>query len=436
LNSVVVLGGGESGVGAALLAQRNNMEVFVSDFGIISKEYKEELKNNNIPFEEEGHTFERIELASIIVKSPGIPEGAEVIQHFRLRQKTIISEIEFGSRFYDGKIIGVTGSNGKTTTCSLIHHVLQKLRLSVGLGGNIGNAFCRMLLEDHRYDWVILELSSFQLDDISQFKADIGVLLNITPDHLDRYDYDIEKYGRAKWRLIECTKDDGLIILNAEDNWSNKFLETFTSKAKQVSISSVKPQKHLVKNDDSEFEINLLGRHNIFNAAVAKTIAESCGLSEIEIAFGLGSFQALEHRLEKVAIVNGVTFINDSKATNVDAVEYALESISGNIIWIAGGVDKGNDYSVLKKDAHSKVKLLICLCKDDEKLRGAFEDTVAEVETTESTKEAVRIAIDKSEKGDVVLLSPACASFDLFDNYKHRGEVFKKEVFNILSEYD
>ncbi len=432
LKSVTVLGAGESGVSAALLGRSKGLEVFVSEYGSIKDNYRKELEQHKIPFEEKGHNFEIINRSDIIVKSPGIPESAEVIRNFRLRQKTIISEIEFGSYFYDGKIIGITGSNGKTTTTSLTYHVLKNAGFHVGIGGNIGNAFCRLLMEGNNYDWMVLELSSFQLDDIIQLKTEISVLLNITPDHLDRYDYDFEKYGKAKWKLIEAVKEGGLAILNQDDQLSMDFLNADLLPITVNKISAELPTASLSKDNGDLFDIQLIGRHNAFNAAVAKSVAEYLGLNEAQIEFGLSSFRAIEHRLEKVAVHEDVTFINDSKATNVDAVKFALEALEGPIIWIAGGVDKGNDYSSLERLVNEKVSVLICLGVDNQKLKDFFSHSVNEILETTDINVAVRQAFTLSENSQV-LLSPACASFDLFDNYEHRGELFKRAVNSLIA---
>ena len=433
MKTVAIIGGGESGVGAAMLAQKNRYEVFVSDFGLIQDKYKSELNINSIPFEEGGHNFERIEQADIIIKSPGIPDKAPLIQYLIAKDIVIISEIEFASRYYNGKIIGVTGSNGKSTTVSLIYHVLHEAQLNVGLAGNIGYAFSRLLLEEKTYEYAVLELSSFQLDNVYDIRVDIGVLLNITADHLDRYNYDIKEYARAKWRLIERVKEDGLIILNSDDQLSSELLKLNSISESLVQISSENPYKSLSKDDGNLFETQLLGQHNAFNVAVCKEVAVQCGLDENQIQDGLLSFKPLEHRLERVSEIEGVTYINDSKATNVDAVKYALSAIDADLIWIAGGTDKGNDYSELRDIIKGRVKLLICLCVDDSKLMDAFENVVPMIVSTQSMKEAVEEAYRYGENGDYVLLSPACASFDLFNNYMHRGDEFKKEVFNINS---
>lgn len=431
MSSVAIIGGGESGIAAALLAKRKGWLVFVSDYGEIALKYKTELIENKISFEEKGHDFERLEKCDLIIKSPGISDQTTVVKYLKNADKEIISEIEFASRYYNGKVIAVTGSNGKTTTVSLIYHLLSGAQLNVGLGGNIGYAFSRLLLEDKDYDYLVLELSSFQLDDVYSFKSDISVLLNITADHLDRYDYDIRKYGAAKWRLAQCTKEDGFLITNREDKLIQEFIKKEKINTEILQVSSVSPIDSLSKDDGTPFEIKLLGRHNLFNAAVSKEVARICNVTEEVIASGLLSFTALEHRLELVRTISDVDFINDSKATNVDAVEYALEAIDKPIVWIAGGTDKGNDYSNMLGVVSEKVKAIICLCVDDSKLRSAFSKVISDITTTQDVSEAVRIAMEKASAGDVVLLSPACASFDLFDNYIDRGLQYKKEIFDI-----
>jgi len=436
MKSITVLGGGESGVGAALLAKKKKIEVFVSDFGKIKDKYKKELHDNNIPFEEKGHSFEKIEETELIVISPGIPEKAAVVQHFRLRNKRIISEIEFAFKFYSGKIASITGSNGKTTTTSLAYEILKQSDLKVGLGGNIGYSFARLLADEMEYDWVVLELSSFQLESLYDFQADISAIVNITPDHLDRYDYDFDKYAKAKWNLAEHTKKNGLLILNKDDLASVNLFKKYPVGTNVSWLSASNPNILASKESNKNFEINLFGAHNLFNASVAKTIAEFIDIEEALIQKGFDSFQSIEHRLETVAKVNDVLFINDSKATNLDATVVALNAFSQDIVWIAGGTDKGNDYSLIRDIVSEKVTCIICLCKDDEKIRSAFSSVVDRIVTTQSTQEAVKLAVNASKASDIVLLSPACASFDLFDNYEHRGNEFKKAVFEYLDEID
>lgn len=432
MESITVLGGGESGVAAALLASKKNISVFVSDFGAIAENYKKELQENSILFEEGGHDIDKIETTDLIIKSPGIPETSEIVKHFRLRHKEIISEIEFASRFYDGQVIAITGSNGKTTTASLVFHLLKEGGLQVGLGGNIGYSFSRLLCDAQSYDTVVLELSSFQLDDIETFSADIGILLNITPDHLDRYDYEMRKYAEAKWRLVETMNEQGLLILNGDDEWIKKLSESKPAKCEVLELSYARPVANFSSKEGMRIEvqksITLKGRHNLYNANVAARVGEKVGLSMQTMESGLNSFKAIEHRLETVATINGIEFINDSKATNIDAVAVAMEAMTQPVIWLAGGTDKGNDYSQVRSMVREKVKAIVCITKDDAKLRKSYGKIIERIVTTEKMGDAVEMAMMMADKGDVVLLSPACASFDLFDNYMHRGEEFKKAV--------
>ncbi|MBT8190564.1 MAG: UDP-N-acetylmuramoyl-L-alanine--D-glutamate ligase [Saprospiraceae bacterium] len=435
MERIAVLGAGESGVGTALLAMKNGYEVFVSDYGEIPGKYKEELKINNIPFEEKGHSFEILEKANLIVKSPGIPERSEVVRHFRLRGKKIISEIEWASRFFGGRIIGITGSNGKTTTTSMIYHLLSEEIPGVGMGGNIGTSMARLLCGDEKFEILVLELSSFQLDDIEDIRFDIGVILNITADHLDRYDYNIEKYADAKWNLALSVKAAGDLVINGDDPMITKRLSTVPANVSVHKLSANFPMTSLPSKDgDLLFEMNLKGRHNLFNANIAAKVAELMDVDNSVIIDRLKSFDAIEHRLESIGIFDGVEYINDSKATNVESSVYALEAMNKPVIWIAGGTDKGNDYSSLVPVAGNKVKAMICLCVDDTKLRSSFESVVDKMATTRDMKEAILLSRKWAEDEDVVLLSPACASFDLFDNYEHRGREFKNVVLNIKSE--
>jgi len=350
MQSIAVLGAGESGIGTALLAKKRNIKVFVSDYGTITQDYKTELEDNNIPFEEKGHSFEKIVNVDLIVKSPGIPDTAEIITKLRLRHKEIISEVEFAYRFYTGKIIAITGSNGKTTTTSLVNHLLQGSKLKVGLGGNIGHSFARLLSTDIDYEWVVLELSSFQLDNIISFSAEIAIILNISPDHLDRYDHTMYKYAYAKWRLAMGVSESNHLILNEDDEWLKLMGIAFPVQAKVHKINAIDLKNSKSKDLEIKFEnFKLKGNHNRFNAVAAAKAASLAGISDQLISERLSSFSALEHRLEPVAVINGVEFINDSKATNVDSVVVALESMEGPVIWIAGGVDKGNDYALLEE---------------------------------------------------------------------------------------
>jgi len=418
---VVILGAGESGVSAASLAKRENKDVFVSDFGEIKDQYKTDLKNNNIPFEEKGHDFDKILNADLIVKSPGISDHVEVIQKARALKLQLVSEIEFASWFNSSKLIAVTGSNGKTTTVSLIYHVLKELNQSAALCGNIGPSFARSILEDGNVDYRVLEVSSFQLDNVKFFKPDIGILLNVTADHLDRYNYSMVNYAKAKLNLFNNMDHDDLAILNRQDE-----LTTSLFSNKDVNIQWVNSETiDYVKS-------NLLGVHNQFNIACAIAALTSLGFNKEKVIKTIASFAPVKHRLEQVAEINSIVFINDSKATNVDSVKFALDGIDEKIIWIAGGVDKGNDYGLIKSLVLEKVKTIICLTTDDSKLRSAFEKDLNMVTFTDTDK-AVKYAFDHAEKDDVVLLSPACASFDLFNNYEHRGELFSKAVLNLMN---
>jgi len=435
MNTVAIIGAGESGVGAALLAKKNELEVFVSDYGKIREDYKEELLRNNIPFEEEGHSFEKLEKADVIVKSPGIPGTAEVIRYFRLRHKEIISEIEFASRFYDGKIIGITGSNGKTTTTKLCHHILENSGINCAQAGNVGYSFARLLTMDANYDWIVLELSSFQLDDINTFSSEFSVILNITPDHLDRYDYNFNNYAKSKWNLALATKSEGLLVLNRSNEIQNVLIKEFPVECKVLWLEN-KDRKQLVSMETGDyFEMQIRGWHNAYNASVAVLIARRLGISDTDIDLALQTFEPVEHRMELVASYRGIEYINDSKSTNVDSCLVGLDSINGKLVWIAGGVDKGNDYAQLDKALEGKLEGLVCLTTDDKKLRSHFSYLEDRILTTENMDEAVRWAAERVGEG-TVLLSPACASFDLFDNYEHRGKSFKDSVIKYLDDFD
>ena len=435
---IVILGGGESGVGAALLAKRENFDVLVSDYGSIEKKYKEELNLHKIRFEEGGHSFEIIEKASFVIKSPGIPEHASIVKQIREIGIPIISEIEFAARYCEGKIIGITGSNGKTTTTMLTHHLISKAGKVAAIGGNIGNSFARLLVEEEPKDFYVLEISSFQLDDIEEFAPDIAVILNVTADHLDRYGEDMNLYGAAKMRITENQTDDQLLIVNGDDEWTSKLLDKNKTQAtikkvvadnyKTTLLTTVSYQK--IETRDS----SLRGEHNRFNTLCAAEVCMSIGISAEQIESSLRTFRNAPHRLESVAVIDQVEYINDSKATNVDAVYYALRAIDHPIIWIAGGKDKGNDYSHIDTLVEKKVKALICLGADNEKLLDAFTPIIKVIEDTDEINKAVQLASSYAEPGDVVMLSPACASFDLFNNYKHRGECFKEAVFQLLKK--
>ena len=428
---VAIIGAAESGIGAALLAKKNKYEVFVSDNGKIPKKYKDELKHNDIPFEEEGHTIERLIDAGFVIKSPGVPDTALVLRSLKKEGLKVISEIEFGYSFFSGKLIAITGSNGKTTTSGLIYHVLKNAGLDVEIGGNYGVSFARILTEKQP-DYMVLEVSSFQLDNIENFKPDIALILNITADHLDRYEYDILKYGASKMRIIENQIEADAFVFNGDDRL---IMELYNSKKGKANIYPITELDYFdgifSKENGRKFEMSIRGKHNLFNARCAVEIARIMGLSEADIAEGLKSFKNEPHRLEEVAVINEVTFINDSKATNVDAVFYALDAIEGSIIWIAGGTDKGNDYSPLYELAATKVKALICLGIDNKKLVQSFSKLIPIIIESTKVSNVVDNALDLASAGDTVILSPACASFDLFENYTDRGDQFKRSVLEL-----
>ena len=455
---IVILGSGESGTGAALLAQRQGFDVFVSDKGAIKEEYKKQLNAHGIAWEEGQHSMDKILKANEIIKSPGIPEKSEVMQAVRAKGINVIGEIEFGWR-YAGKckIVAITGSNGKTTTTELTYHLLKTAGLNVRKGGNVGNSFATMVLEEAegRRQKVegsipstlnpqpstiyVLEVSSFQLDDIQKFRPHIAMLLNITPDHLDRYDYKLENYARSKFRITMNQKRGDVFIFNGFDpvvaSGGTTLSRATTTKPKEIAI-----RKGFFKNGQIRigrkyaFDMtrgNLRGPHNMFNAACAIRSALLLGAEPQKIQQGLDTFTPPPHRLEKVAVVNGVTYINDSKATNVDSVFYALQAMETPTVWIVGGQDKGNDYSPLFKLVRKKVKAIVCMGVDNSKIVKAFKKFKKPMAEARSAEEAVKVAAGFAEKGDTVLLSPACASFDLFKNYEDRGEQFKQAVLEL-----
>ena len=441
---IVVLGAGESGTGAALLAQKMGYAVFVSDFGPIAYQYKKELEQALIPFEENQHTEDRILTANEVIKSPGIPDKAPIIKKLIERNIPIISEIEFASRYTKAKLISITGSNGKTTTTMLTYHILRSAGLNVGLAGNIGKSFAKQVaFED--FEYYVLEISSFMLDNMYSFKADIAVLLNITPDHLDRYDYKMENYSDSKFRIIQNQQVDDVFIYCADDEEVKKGLSKriINSKTYPFSIEKTLEQGAFLQEEqiiinlhhtNQEFltmslkDLALQGKHNLYNSMASGIVAKVLELRNETIRESMGSFTNIEHRLEHVAKISGIDFINDSKATNVNSTWYALESMPGDVVLILGGVDKGNDYRMLKDLVKSKVKSIVCLGKDNKSIHEAFEDDVEVIVNTFSANEAVKIAYHLAKKGDTVLLSPACASFDLFKNYEDRGNQFKKAV--------
>ncbi|MFN8276388.1 MAG: UDP-N-acetylmuramoyl-L-alanine--D-glutamate ligase [Chitinophagales bacterium] len=442
---LVILGAGESGYGAAVLGLQQGYDVFVSDGGAIKPVYRAELERRGIAFEEGGHSEERILNAQLVMKSPGIPEKAPMVKKLREKGIRIVSEIEFASWFTKSKIIGITGANGKTTTTSLIYQILKDGGVDVGLGGNIGNSFALMVAEDPHQHYV-LEISSFQLDDIETFRPDIAVLTNITPDHLDRYQYDLQNYVTAKFNITRNQREGDWFIYNLDDDITRQNLERYPTRAKALPFSYEQQvaEGAYVKDDNifitiqnhhpfsmSIQEIGIKGRHNVYNSMAAGIAVNPYGLRKEQIRESLMNFKSLEHRLESVTKVRGVEFINDSKATNVNSTWFALESMSKPVIWIAGGVDKGNDYTILEPLVRKHVKAMICLGADNTKLHSAFAKLVDVVVNCNNMRDAVRMAYQLGNPGDAVLLSPACASFDLFQNYEDRGKKFKEAVIEL-----
>jgi UDP-N-acetylmuramoylalanine--D-glutamate ligase len=438
---LAILGGGESGVGAAILGKQKGFEVFVSDKGEISKKYIEVLLNNAIEFEEKQHTESKILNADIVVKSPGIAETVPIVIKLKDKCIQVISEIEFASKYTDATIVGITGSNGKTTTTLLLHHILKGAGLNVGVAGNIGDSFAQQVANE-KYDNYVLELSSFQLDGVKGFNSHIAILTNITPDHLDRYEYDFEKYIASKFRVTENQKETDYLIYDADDEAISNWLKKKNTRAKLVPFSLQKELEYgaFFKNNIITININketfkmpistltVKGKHNVKNAMAATMAAQLLRVRKESIKESLASFEGAEHRLENVAKIYGVEYINDSKATNVNATFYALECMDKQTVWIVGGVDKGNDYNDLLPLVREKVKAIVCLGLDNDKIKNTFGNVVDIVVETAGAEEAVKVARKLSEKGDAVLLSPACASFDLFENYEDRGRQFKAAV--------
>lgn len=438
---LVILGGGESGVGTAILGKKKGYEVFVSDFGKIKGNYKEVLIINGIAWEEEKHTEDLILNADVVMKSPGIPDKSPIVKKLLEKGIPVISEIEFAAPFTDAMIIGITGSNGKTTTTMLTHHLLKSAGLNVGLGGNIGKSFAWQIA-DNKYDSYVLELSSFQLDGIVNFKPHIAIITNISPDHLDRYDYKYENYIDAKFRITMNQTEGDYLIYDSDDEAINEWFKTHTTKAKLIpfSLTKIFSEGAYIKNNKMEIKINqeeftmdtehiaLEGKHNMKNAMAATSVAKLMQIRKATIRESLSNFQGVEHRLEKVLKIQNVQYINDSKATNVNATFFALDSMNTPTVWIVGGVDKGNDYNELMSLVREKVKAIICLGVDNKKIIDAFGNVVDMMIEVTNMNDAVKMAQRLSEKGDTVLLSPACASFDLFENYEDRGIQFKQAV--------
>ena len=441
MKKLVVLGAGESGVGTALLGKQKGYEVFVSDKGTIAEKYKQVLIHNNISFEEEQHTESKILDADVVMKSPGIPDKVPMVQALKENGISVISEIEFASKFTNSVIVGITGSNGKTTTTMLVNHILKKANLNVGMGGNIGDSFAQQVAENN-FDIQVLELSSFQLDGIESFAPHIAILTNITPDHLDRYEYKFENYINSKFRITKNQTENDFLIYDADDevitNWlkNNKVKATllpFSIKEEVTQGVCIKDNNILIKYKTEDIimktkTLALKGKHNTKNAMAASMAATLLKVRKNTIRESLEDFEGAAHRLEPVLKINGVQYINDSKATNVNATYYALESMKTPTVWIVGGVDKGNDYLDLMPLVREKVKAIVCLGVDNQKIVQTFHNVVDLIVETAGAEEATKVAYKIADKGDTVLLSPACASFDLFENYEDRGDKFKQAV--------
>ena len=440
------MGGAESGVGAAVLAKVKGLDVFLSDNGEIKPEYKETLDKWGIDYEEGGHTEEKILSADEIIKSPGIPSSVPIIKKLEALHTPIISEIEFASRYDNSKKICITGSNGKTTTTSLIYYLFKQAGLDVGLGRNIGKSYAFQVATE-KHDYYVLEISSFQLDGCYDFRPDIAIITNITPDHLDRYDYNMENYVRAKFRITRNLRPQDCFIFDSDDQITIGHLDQILIQAKQLPYTQEKKVSQGAyldsdkivleyEQDETEIYLNELalgGKHNIYNSMAAALAAKASGVSNSVIKEALRSFSPIEHRLEPVLSIKDVLYINDSKATNVDSAWYALECQTKPVVWIVGGKDKGNDYSVLDELVRKKVKAIVCLGLHNERIHEAFEGIVGKenMVDTDSAEKAVRAAAGLAQAGDVVLLSPCCASFDLFKSYEDRGEQFKEAVRNL-----
>tara|TARA_R110002049_G_scaffold235399_2_gene408664 strand:- start:3786 stop:5120 length:1335 start_codon:yes stop_codon:yes gene_type:complete len=441
MRRLVVLGGGESGVGTAILGKRKGFKVFVSDKGIIKEEYRKVLEHFEIDWEEQQHTEDRILNADLVMKSPGIPDTVPLILLLKEKGIPIISEIEFASRYTKATLIGITGSNGKTTTTMLTNHILKAAGLNVGMAGNIGDSYAKMVAEND-FDYYVLEISSFQLDGIVDFKPHIAILTNITPDHLDRYGYQFENYIASKFRIAKNQTKEDYLIYDADDDvivdWLRKNpvqskLLPFSINKKLDEGAFLENNKIIIRTHNNTIEMGtdalaLEGKHNLKNTMAASTAAKLISIRKETIRRSIENFQGAEHRLEKVLKIHHVQYINDSKATNVNATYYALDSMKTPTVWIVGGVDKGNDYKELMSLVREKVKAIICLGMDNSKIKDAFGNVVDLVVETYAMEEAVKVAYKIAERGDTVLLSPACASFDLFKNYEDRGNQFKAAI--------
>lgn len=444
MKRLVILGGGESGVGTAILGKKHGYDVFLSDGGKLKDSYKEILINNGVKWEQKSHTDELILNADVVMKSPGISDSAEIVQKLKNKGIPVISEIEFASQFTKAKTIGITGSNGKTTTTMLTYHLLKSAGLNVGIAGNIGKSFAWQVAVDS-FDYYVLELSSFQLDGITNYCPHIAIITNISPDHLDRYNYDYKQYIAAKFRITMNQTEEDYLIYDADDEAISEWLKNNKTKARLIPFSLHKTldEGAYLKNNQMEININneefsmetesiaLEGKHNMKNAMAATSVAKLMQIRKQTIRESLSNFQGAEHRLEKVLKIQNVQYINDSKATNTNATFYALDSMSTPTVWIVGGVDKGNDYSELMQLVREKVKAIICLGMDNKKIIDAFGNVVDVMIEVHSMQDAVKMSQRLAEKGDAVLLSPACASFDLFESYEDRGKQFKNAVQNL-----
>ena len=442
IKNLIILGAGESGVGAAILGMKKGMDVFLSDFGSIPEKHLATIRERNIPFEQGGHSEERILQADMVIKSPGIPPTAPIVKKIVEKGIPVVSEIEFAGYFTDAKMICITGSNGKTTTTLLIHHILQKAGLDVGLAGNVGFSLARQVAEDP-HEYYVIELSSFQLENMYDFKAHVAVILNITPDHMDRYDHKMELYTAAKFRILQNQTPEDYFIYWLEDPIIAEQVKHVQSEAMRLPFSEHRHEEAASWLDDAgiiHFEtprdvweiprdrLSLTGLHNLYNSMAAGLSATVLDIRNDVTREALGDFEAVEHRLEFVREVKGVNYINDSKATNVNSTWYALESMTRPTVLILGGKDKGNDYSEILPLVKDKVKAIVCMGVDNSKLLDFFKGEVAEIRDTHSIEEAVAACAEIAESGDTVLLSPCCASFDLFKSYEHRGELFKECV--------
>ncbi len=447
IERIVILGGGESGTGAAILAKAKGLDVFVSDQGLLKEKYKNDLVQHAIEFEEGQHSEEKILSATLVIKSPGIPKKTEIVKKVKAKKIPIIDEIEFAFRYLKGKVIAITGTNGKTTTTLLTYHLLKSAEKKVALAGNVGESLARKVAAgDH--EWYVVEISSFQLDGTYTFHPHIGILLNITPDHLDRYDHKMTNYINSKFRLVKKMESKDYFIYYVDDPVSGPEARQRSTEAYRVEIS-LDPEaitsahfdgkKMVFQFGKKSFKIaqsdtTLKGTHNLINTMAAVCAAHLAKVPDAKIREALKTFKNAPHRLETIATINGIEFVNDSKATNVDSVVYALGSYDKPLIWIAGGLDKGNDYNLIKNEVEKKVKTLICLGKDNEKLKKFFGKLVPRIAETQDVRELVKLALESAERGDVVLLSPACASFDLFKNYEDRGNQFREEVLKAKEE--